>query len=256
MLKSKLIDTTKCMGCRGCQVACKQWNGLPAEESTFTGHYENPVRYSANTWTRIVFREHENKDTGDVKWLFSKQGCMHCTEAACEKVCPAGAISHTDSGAVTIDRKKCIGCNYCVASCTFNVMAFNQKENVPQKCTLCDDRQHAGLTPACAKACPTGAIKFGDRPELAAYAHHRVSALLSEGKKDAHIYGLNELEGMGVFYILADKPEAYSLPAKPQVSLSAHIWNAVFRPLRVLVVLGIGFALWNNKVESEKIKPD
>ncbi len=252
MISTKLIDTSKCMGCRGCQVACKQWNRLPAEQTTFTGYYENPVRYTANTWTRLIFREHENAN-GDLKWYFSKQGCMHCTEAACEKVCPSGAISHNQAGAVVIDTRKCIGCNYCVASCTFHVMAFDQKENVSVKCTLCTDRQAVGLTPACAKTCPTGAIAFGQRAEMVAKAHTRVSELIAKGNPQANIYGLSELDGTGVMYVLEDSPSAYSLPEKPRVPVSAYIWNALFRPLRVLVVLGMGLALWSNKKDSEAV---
>jgi formate dehydrogenase iron-sulfur subunit len=250
MITTKYIDTSKCMGCRACQVACKQWNRLPAEQTTFTGYYENPVRYTANTWTRIIFREHETP-AGDVKWYFSKQGCMHCGEAACEKVCPAGAISHSSTGAVVINPRKCIGCNYCVASCTFHVMAFDQKENVSQKCTLCTDRQAVGLTPACAKTCPTGAISFGVRSEMVSRAHQRVAELISQGKTNARVYGVSELEGMGVIYALEDSPEFYGLPDRPKVPVSAYIWNALFRPLRVLVVLGMGLALWNNKKDSE-----
>lgn len=255
MLTTKFIDTSKCIGCRACQVACKQWNRLPAEKTTFTGYYENPVRYTAHTWTRIVFREQENPDTGKMKWYFSKQGCMHCHEAACEKVCPAGAISHNETGAVVINPRKCIGCNYCVASCTFHVMAFDQRENVSQKCTLCTDRQAVGLTPACAKACPTGAISFGERSEMVSMAYQRVSELISHGNTEARVYGVNELDGMGVIYALESSPEAYGLPNNPKVPVSAYIWNALFRPLRVLVVLGMGFALWSNKRESERIAP-
>ena len=253
MLTAKLIDTSKCVGCRACQIACKQWNGLPAEKTTFTGFYENPVRFTANSWTRVVFREYADDATGDVTWYFAKKGCMHCTDAACEKVCPAGAISHSETGAVITDPRKCIGCNYCVASCTFQVMAFNQKENISQKCTLCSDRQAIGLIPACAKACPTGAISFGSRAKIVDLAHNRVDELQAQGVKTAQIYGLEELGGTGVMYVLKDSPQKYSLPVNPKIPISAYIWNAIFRPLRVLVVLVISFILWENKKDSEKV---
>ena len=251
MKKTKLIDTSKCMGCRGCQAACKQWNQLPAEKTEFTGSFENPPRYSPVTWTKVVFREFE--EDGKVHWLFAKQGCMHCADAACEKVCPAGAISHADSGAVVINSKKCIGCNYCVASCTFKVMAFSQQENISQKCTLCTDRQASGLMPACAKACPTGAITFGDRKDMVALANKRVKELNVKGVERAQIYGLEELNGTGVMYVLQDSPAVYGLPENPKVPVSAYIWNALFRPLRAAIVLGLGLALWSNKKDSEKV---
>jgi formate dehydrogenase iron-sulfur subunit len=250
MLTAKLVDTSKCMGCRGCQVACKQWNRLPAGETAFTGYYENPVRYTANTWTRLVFREHEDAN-GKISWFFSKQGCMHCNEAACEKVCPTGAITHSATGAVVINRRKCIGCNFCVASCTFHVMSFNQRENVSTKCTLCTDRQAVGLTPACAKTCPTGAITFGLRTGMVSRAHARVSELVARGVTRANIYGLTELDGTNVMYVLEDSPAAYGLPEKPGVPVAAYVWNALFRPLRVVVVLALGLALWNNKRKTE-----
>ncbi|HHX74014.1 MAG TPA: 4Fe-4S dicluster domain-containing protein [Firmicutes bacterium] len=255
MLNAKLIDTSKCIGCRACQVACKQYHGLPAEETEFTGYYENPVRFTANSWTRVVFREYEDEKTGEIEWYFAKRGCMHCTDAACAKVCPAGAITHTDTGAVDTNPQKCIGCNYCVASCTFHVMAFNQKENVSQKCNLCAERQAIGLMPACAKACPTGAIRFGTRAEMVALAHSRVNELTAAGYSEAMVYGLEELQGTAVMYVLKDRPSKYGLPENPRIPISAYIWNAVFRPLRFLVVLLMGFILWENKKESEKVAP-
>ena len=254
MLTAKLIDTSKCIGCRACQVACKQWNQLPAEETEFTGYYENPVRFTANSWTRLVFRESED-EAGKLKWHFAKKGCMHCTEAACEMVCPAGAISHTAQGAVVINERKCIGCNYCVASCTFQVMAFNQKDNVAQKCTMCYSRQEIGAEPACAKTCPTGAISFGTRSEMLTKGSQRVYELLGKGVMGAQLYGMDQLGGMGVIYALEDTPESYGLINEPKIPVSAYIWNAVFRPLRVFIVMALGFILWENKRESEKVMP-
>jgi formate dehydrogenase iron-sulfur subunit len=122
MQKTMLIDTSRCIGCRACQAACKQWNQLPAEKTEFRGSYENPARFSSITWTKIVFREHE--ENGKVRWLFAKQGCMHCTEAACIKVCPANAIYRTEFGTVKIDPQRCIGCNYCAANCTYLLIVF------------------------------------------------------------------------------------------------------------------------------------
>lgn len=252
MKKSMLIDTTKCMGCRSCQVACKQWNQLPAEGTSFDGSYENPRHFSPLTWTKVVFKEHET-ETG-VKWLFAKQGCMHCTDAACEKVCPTGAIHFTELGTVAINYNKCIGCNYCAANCTFQVLSFSRTANIAQKCTFCYDRVVNGLAPACATACPTGAIKFGDRRELIGIAEDRLAKLQRNGHPNANIYGLEELSGTAVFYLLDETPEHYGLPDRPSVSFSAYFWNVIFKPLRVLVVAAVAFGLWANRSESNEIQ--
>lgn len=247
-----LIDTSKCMGCRGCQVACKQWNQLPAENTTFTGSYENPPRFSPNTWLRVAFRE--NDDNGKVDFLMSKQGCMHCTDAACMQACPAGAIYRSNEGTVNIDEVKCIGCNYCVAACPFHVMSFDRITNKARKCTFCIDRLENGLQPACATACPTGSIAFGDRRELIAKAVKRVDQLKASGKGNATIYGLDEVDGTAMLYVLADSPEKYGLPVDPQVAMQTRIWNAVFKPLRVLVVVAVAFGLWANRSQSKKVE--
>jgi formate dehydrogenase iron-sulfur subunit len=251
MKKTMLIDTTLCIGCRGCQVACKQWNQLPAEQTTFEGSYENPPRFSPDTWTKIAFREEENN--GKVRWLFTKLGCMHCTEAACEMVCPAGAISHNEYGAVVIDEKRCIGCNHCVANCTYQVIGFDQAANLARKCTFCYDRVTSGLTPACAKACPTGAISFGERSDMIALANRRVKTLVAAGRTDARIYGLEELDGLGMMYVLDGEPEQYGLVKDPEIRISTRIWNVIFKPVRAIVVLAMIFALWVNKGESKKV---
>lgn len=252
MTKSILIDTSKCMACRGCQVACKQWNQLPAEETTFTGSYENPPGISTNTWMKITFNEVE--EGGRVKWLFGNQRCVHCTDAACMISCPAGAIYHTESGAVAIDEKKCIGCNYCAANCPFHAVSFDRLTNLPPKCTFCTDRTANGLQPACAAACPTDAIVFGDRTGLVSAASSRVNQLKQAGNPNAMIYGLEEVNGTGMLYVLADKPERYGLPADPQVPFGARLWGALFRPFRVLVVLAVGLGLWANRSQVKEIE--
>lgn len=252
MSKSMLIDTSKCMACRACQVACKQWNRLPAEDTTFTGTYENPPGFSPKTWMKVTFQEEEQGD--DVKWYFGNQRCMHCTDAACILVCPAGAISHSESGAVVIDSEKCIGCNYCVANCTFDIMGFNRQNNVATKCTFCYDRTSNGLQPACSTACPTGALKYGDRSDLLRAARTRVEELRAAGKTKATLYGQTELHGTGMVFILEDDPEHYALPSNPYVPLSARAWNVVFKPIRVLAVVGVAFGLWKNWSTTKDIK--
>lgn len=254
MQKTMLIDTSRCIGCRACQAACKQWNQLPAEETEFKGSYENPPRFSPVTWTKIAFREYE-MDSQE-RWTFTKLGCMHCAEAACMMVCPASAISRTTYGTIKIDEKRCIGCNYCIANCTFNVIGFDQAANVARKCTFCEDRLAAGLIPACAKACPTGAITFGDRHEIISLAERRIQELRRANNSKAEIYGLEELDGLGMMYILKDGREdamaKYGLPENPRVRTSAHIWNVIFKPVRAIIVLALAFALWINKSESAK----
>ncbi len=249
MRKTMLIDVSKCIGCRACQAACKQWNQLPAEKTEFRGTYENPPRFSPITWTKIVFREHE--ENGKLHWLFAKMGCMHCTDAACMKVCPAGAIYRTEYGTVAIDTQKCIGCNYCVANCTYNVMGFDQTAHVARKCTFCLDRISNGLIPACAKICPTGAITYGERSYLIDLAEQRLHELKRAGKTEANIYGVEELDGLGMIYLLSERPANYSLPEDPHISTAAHIWSYVFKPVRVLVVAAMAFALWFNRKESK-----
>jgi formate dehydrogenase iron-sulfur subunit len=252
MRKSILIDTSKCMGCRACQVACKQWNQLSADETAFTGTYENPPRVSPTTWTRITFQEEETEK--GVKWYFGNQRCMHCTDAACEIVCPVGAIYHTDAGTVDIDFNKCIGCNYCAANCPFKVISFDRKTDLPTKCTFCYDRLANGYEPACATACPTGAITFGDRGDLINQGSRRVMTLQQKGNSKATLYGLDELSGTGMMFILEDVPSHYYLPDSPVVSLQARLWSLLFRPLRIFVVLAMGLGLWSNYNKSRSIK--
>ena len=253
MTKSILIDTSKCMACRGCQVACKQWNQLPAVETEFTGSYENPPSLSINTWMKITFREKEEQD-GRVKWYFGNQRCMHCVDAGCMISCPAGAIYRTEAGTVTIDEDKCIGCNYCVANCPFHAVSLDRGTNLPFKCTFCLDRTSNGLKPACAAACPTGAITYGDRNALVSAASARVERLKKAGNPEARIYGLEEVNGTGMLYVLADEPQYYGLPADPQVPMGARLWGALFKPLRVLVVIGVGLGLWANRNQVKEIE--
>lgn len=250
MPKTMLIDTSKCIGCRACQAVCKQWNQLPAEKTEFSGNFENPPRFSPITWTKIVFREYA--ENGKVRWLFSKQGCMHCTEAACIKVCPAGAIYRTEFGTVRIDPQRCIGCNYCAANCTYQVIGFDQATNVARKCTFCYDRIANGKEPACAKTCPTGAITYGERAELIALAQKRAAELQKAGRINANVYGIEELNGLGMMYVLEEKPSAYGLIENPRIRLSTMVWDYIFKPLRVLVVVAAFFALWVNRGESKK----
>ncbi|HYF78306.1 MAG TPA: 4Fe-4S dicluster domain-containing protein [Symbiobacteriaceae bacterium] len=199
MGKGMLIDLTKCMGCRGCQVACKQWNNLQAVPTEFSAEFTNPPVRSAYTWTTIEFLTTEVD--GKTLSTFTKQQCMHCEHPACESVCIAAAIKKTDAGPVTIDYDKCIGCRYCQVACPFGVPKYQYDKVTPkmQKCTMCADRIEAGLETACAATCPSGAIKFGERSDLLKMARERIAK--GNGKYIDHIYGEEEAGGTAVLYL-------------------------------------------------------
>ncbi len=211
MPKARLIDVSKCMACRACQVACKQWNELPAEHTTQRGTYENPPDLSGHTWIKVEFRERPGE------WLFRAHTCMHCTDASCEKVCPTGAISHQGE-VVIIDQEWCIGCGYCVQACPFNVPHKDEEEGTARKCRFCIDRITNGYQPACATTCPSGAIQFGEREELLATARKRVQILTANGSPNATLYGEHEMGGLHTLYVLTDQPSVFGLPEAPQLA--------------------------------------
>ncbi len=217
-----LNDVSKCMACRACQVACKEWNDLPAEKTHNWGTYENPPRLSAHTWTRVRFLE----TTGSaVEWNFIKQQCMHCTEAPCVANCPTGAMHKVQDNFVVVDQNWCIGCRYCVQSCPYGVPALDPDTGTVKKCTFCVDRVTQGLKPACAKACPTGAISFGTREEMLDKAQKRVAFLKSNGYPEAQVYGDRQLGGLHVIYVLTHSPDFYGLPedpARPSATLASN----------------------------------
>ncbi len=252
--KAILFDATRCMACRGCQVACKQWNELKAVATTNRGTYENPPDLSADTWLTIKFRE--ESENGAFRWLFSRHSCMHCTEAACVEVCPSGALYHNQYGPVAYDKDKCIGCGYCSQFCPFNIPRLDAGRvsgvGKMDKCTLCTtpglDRFSAGEEPACVKTCPTDALIFGDRDELVAEGKRRVATLKSphsEAYPRAMFYGETELGGLHVLYVLADSPEVYGLPKEPRFPAAVAIQKDVFHPLTWIVwsAVAAGLAL-------------
>ncbi len=176
MSKAMLMDLTKCIGCRACQTACKQWNELSAETTSNNGSYQNPPQFSDKTWAVVTFNEIEYQDK--FAWIFAKRQCMHCEHPACVSACTVSALAKTAEGPVVYDADKCIGCRYCQYACPFGVPAFEWQETLGliRKCTMCADRQAAGMEPSCAKTCPTGAILFGDREELLQEARDRIAA--------------------------------------------------------------------------------
>ncbi|OGO05907.1 MAG: hypothetical protein A2Y73_03425 [Chloroflexi bacterium RBG_13_56_8] len=220
MANAMLIDTSKCTACRGCQVACKQWNDLPAEETHNWGSYQNPQHLSATTWKLVTFNEEGAGD--DFRWLFLPTQCLHCTDASCVSVCPTGAAYHHGEF-VLIDQSQCIGCGYCVEACPFGVPHSmpgpnGRHKSTVRKCTFCIDRISSGLMPACAKTCPAGAYKVGERSELIAAGKARVERLKTKGDTNAYLYGENELGGLHVMLVLRDRPLLYGLPEQPRVA--------------------------------------
>jgi formate dehydrogenase beta subunit len=232
--KTKLIDISKCTGCRGCQLACKQWNQQPAKQTENYGTYQNPPDLQANTWTLIRFQEIANKD--GVKWIFRKDGCMHCTDAACVKVCPSGALHYTEYGTVGIHHERCIGCKECVVACPFDIPRYDRATDKIYKCDLCLTRIQAALEPACVKACPTGALRFGDKGDMLKLAYKRAAELGG----NANVYGDKFVDGTHVLYVLPDKPSVYEkLPTKPSVPLSIIVWKDLLKPLSLLAAGGV-----------------
>jgi len=221
MSKGVLYDATKCIGCRACQVACKQWNELPGQATTNTGSYENPPKLDAYTFTKIHFTEVE--DNGKFQWVFNKLQCMHCEHPACVQACIVGALEKQPDGPVTYDDRKCIGCRYCQVACPFGIPNFEWDKPLPwiRKCTFCADRQGAGLKPACVTTCPTGALKYGEREDLIIEARERIAA--EPGRYIDYIYGENEVGGTSWLYL---SPIPFDKLGFPTVHTDAVTINA------------------------------
>ncbi len=213
-----LTDTTVCIGCKACEVACKEWNGIKSEPIQFTGNsYDNTGKLSAQNWRHVSFIEQPGANTNTPgKWLMMSDVCKHCTNAPCLEVCPTGAIVRTEYDTVYIQQDVCNGCQDCISACPFGVIGANETTGRVNKCTFCYDRLQNNLTPACAKSCPTESIKFGSYPELLAEGKQRVQTLQAQGVGGARLYGENELGGLRSLFILTDKPQVYNLPPDPQ----------------------------------------
>jgi formate dehydrogenase iron-sulfur subunit len=247
-------DTSLCIGCKACEVACKEWNQVPEDGLDFTGmSFDNTQGLSADSWRHVAFieqrkpvgqsqanmqrglatvldlglggapspgpatREDEALD-GDFRWLMSSDVCKHCTDAACLDACPTGALFRTEFGTVVVQEDVCNGCGYCVPACPYGVIGKREEDGLVHKCTLCYDRLGEGMEPACAKACPTNSIQFGELDELRERADVRVEQLLQAGVADAQLYGHDQSDGVGgagAFFLLLDEPEVYGLPPAP-----------------------------------------
>lgn len=240
---AKLIDVSKCIGCKACQAACLEWNELHEEIGTFNGTYTNPPDLTPASFTLMRFTEWVNPETDNLEWLIRKDGCMHCADPGCLKACPApGAIVQYSNGIVDFDHAKCIGCGYCVKGCPFNIPRISQVDHKAYKCTLCSDRVAVGQGPACQKACPTQAIVFGTKTQMKEWAEGRIKDLKSRGYKNAGLYDPPGVGGTHVMYVLqhADKPSIYAgLPDNPRISPIVEAWKGVTK----YVGLGVmGFA--------------
>jgi formate dehydrogenase iron-sulfur subunit len=244
----KLIDVSKCIGCKACQSACIEWNDRREPVGTNVGYYDNPSDLTPDMWTLMRFAEYENAETGNLEWLIRKDGCMHCADPGCLKACPApGAIVQYSNGIVDFVEENCIGCGYCVKGCPFDIPRISKVEHKAHKCTLCSDRVAVGQGPACAKACPTHAIVFGTKEEMLDHAAGRIDDLQSRGFNNAGLYNPDGVGGTHVMYVLhhADKPEIYSGLAKnPTISPLVEVWKGVTKYVGLFAVagaVGLGF---------------
>jgi formate dehydrogenase iron-sulfur subunit len=227
-------DASLCIGCKACEVACKQWNALPADGMEWSGRsYDNTVHLSATTWRHVSFTEQALPD-GGVRWLFNSDVCKHCTAAPCQEACPTGALIYNEFGAVYVQQDVCNGCGYCVSACPFGVIGrSDHADGLAHKCTLCYDRQKDGMVPACAKACPTDSIQFGPVAELTERARARVEELRAGAEPNAYLYGADDsgdYQRLNAFFLLTEKPEAYNLPPAPTrpvaKMLRRYAWSA------------------------------
>lgn len=300
MAKAILFDASKCTGCKACQVACKSWNQNEYTETHNNGTYENPLELTSECWMRILFNEPESvTKVDDLYFNFTKYQCMHCTDATCVKVCPSGAtkkykVTEGDKEAYVVmtDKDKCIGCNYCVATCPFTACRYKEKEKGIYRCRLCYDRisntpeafQGEGMRkpladfqkllddpahdawlrnkPACVSTCTTGALQFGERDEMIKAAEERVQFLKSKrSKNDAQIYGIDQLSGLHYIYVLEDKPETYGLPADPSVPAGVAAFEALVKPgaawggialVGMAAAAGIGYVINKRNENMER----
>src|SRR6267142_6307285 len=238
----KLMDTSTCIGCKACEVACVEWNDLPFQETTFDNTYQTMPETKWDFWQLIKFHDYE-KDDGSLMWLFRKDQCMHCEDPGCLHACPAdGAIVQYENGIVDFQQDKCIGCQLCMSGCPFNIPKFNQTTKKVYKCTLCSDRVGQGLEPACIKACPTGCLHFGTKSDMVQIANRRAKQLQKEsGFADAGFYDPPSIKGTHVIYVLHDikRPERYGLPANPVIPPSYTYWKWLAKPSG-LVMAGLG----------------
>jgi len=269
-------DTSVCIGCKACEVACKEWNGVPEDGLNHTGmSMDNTGGLGADSWRHVAFVEQRRalgiedglqgslvqhaaraqladevgEELGEMRWLMSSDVCKHCTSAACLEVCPTGSLFRTEFGTVVVQEDICNGCGYCIPACPFGVLDRREEDGRVWKCTLCYDRLRDDQEPACAQACPTDSIQFGDLDELRAVADKRLEVLQAAGEPGAHLY-LNDADGNGVggagaFFLLLDEPEVYGLPPDPVDAAGdlPQTWRATFIAAGALLAGSVGLGL-------------
>ncbi len=224
---AKLIDVSRCIGCKACQAACMEWNDLREEVGTTEGRYDNPPDLTPHSWTVMRFYEEEVKGHG-FQWLIVKDGCLHCQDPGCLRACPApGAIVQYANGIVDFQEESCIGCGYCQTGCPFDVPRFSGVDHKAYKCTLCSDRVAVGLEPACVKTCPTQALSFGSKEDMLQLAAERVAEVKTRGFAEAAVYDPAGVSGTHVVYVLPlGDPAMYRLPREPAVSPLVALWRS------------------------------
>ena len=253
---SKYIDTSTCIGCKACEVACAEWNDLPAIETVQHGSYQTMPTLDVAYWNLIKFAERE--DDGNLSWLMRKDQCMHCEDPGCLKACPApGAIVQYENGIVDVDADKCIGCGMCQTGCPFDVPRFHAKTAKMSKCTLCVDRVDVGLEPACVKSCPTGCLHFGTKSDMLALAAERIGQLKESGFVNANVYDPPGVGGTTVITVLAhgDHPEWYGLPRDPKVPFGIRFARSVLKPLGMVALFGAVAGLFAHFMQVGPKRP-
>lgn len=257
----KLIDVSICIGCKACEVACQEWNDTPVVETyPYTGSYQTMPSLAYNFWNLIKFKEVESADSaepsargsgrgltaeasggGNLSWTMAKYQCMHCEDPGCLRACPApGAIVQYTNGIVDFVQENCIGCQFCVTGCPFDVPRLSPKSQKVYKCTLCSDRVAAGLEPACIKACPTGCLQFGTKRQMLEKAMKRVRQLKALGFSQASVYDPPGVMGTHAIYVLphGDRPEDYGLPRDPMVPWVVSLWKGPLKTIGNVLLIG------------------
>ena len=264
MAKGFYTDTTVCIGCKACQVACHQWNELPAEEGgqrELTGNsYDNTGRLSALNWRHVKFIEQipeSREQTGFLhgsRWLMMSDVCKHCVRAGCLEVCPTGAIIRTEFDSVFIQQDVCNGCRACISACPFGVVDVGD-DGKAHKCTLCYDRLQHGMEPACAQACPTDSIRFGEVTDLMQLADARAAELKAQGV-NGYVYGKEDIVGgLNAFYVLVDEPHVYGLPAKPELP-SHNVGTGFALSAATAAAVAIGSVVTFRKDRMDELAED
>jgi formate dehydrogenase iron-sulfur subunit len=237
---AKLIDVSRCIGCKACQSACMEWNDLRDQVGVNEGSYTNPPDLTDQTWNLMRF--YEEQIEGSLQWLILKDQCMHCADPGCLKACPApGAIVQYSNGIVDFHQEDCIGCGYCISGCPFNIPRLRKEDSKVYKCTLCSDRVSVGLEPACIKACPTQALSFGSKEDMVIQANHRLEDLHERGFAKAAVYDPEGVGGTHVVYVLPHgDPGLYRLPRKPEIGPLLSVWRSWFsRSLGVFTMFAV-----------------